>query len=117
MSSVAAVLLINQEEKSTDSIFTFFVFLGARNGDTVNWYLKTYPKRVPSVIWAFEANPQNFELMDTYWQKHKNLDIHIIKKAAWIDNKGVEFTLDNRPDVLTGRQEAMKRSFEISKRA
>ncbi len=79
-----------------------YIDLGARNGDTIDWYLKTYPKRVPSIIWAFEANPQNYELMDKYWTKHRDLDIRVIKKAAWIDSKGVEFTLDNRPGVLTG---------------
>jgi len=79
-----------------------YIDLGARNGDTIDWYLKTYPKRVPSIIWAFEANPLNYELMDKYWTKHRDLDIRVIKKAAWINNKGVEFTLDNRPGFLTG---------------
>ena len=79
-----------------------YIDLGARNGDTIDWYSKTYPKRVPSIIWAFEANPLNYEHMDAYWTKHRDLDIRVIKKAAWINNKGVEFTLDSRPSLLTG---------------
>jgi len=59
-----------------------YIDLGARNGDTIDWYSKTYPKRVPSIIWAFAANPLIYEHMDTYWTKHRDLDIRVIKKAA-----------------------------------
>ena len=79
-----------------------YIDLGARNGDRIDWYWTANPKRAASIIWAFEANPLNYELMDTYWTKHRDLYNRVIKKAAWIINKAEEFTLDNRPGLITG---------------
>ena len=72
-----------------------FIDLGAKNGDTVDWFLNTYPERLRNcVIYAFEANPQNKHDMMRYKSMHPELDLRLINKAAWIDDNGVDFTLD-----------------------
>lgn len=107
-----------------------FIDLGARNGDTIDWFIETYPKRLNNcVIYAFEANPKNTEDLVQYKIAHPELDINLIHKAVWIHSNGINFTVDNRPKKkvagsifstirqqrLFGMQSVFVQSVDISK--
>lgn len=95
------------KEKNTkiqDNKRYVFIDLGARNGDTIDQFLKyyLYNIRTSVEIYAFEANPENYKDMVRYKSKYPELNMHVINKAAWIHANGVNFTVDTHPTFRIG---------------
>lgn len=81
----------------------FYIDLGAYNGDTVTWFAKKYTSIARKTkIYAWEANPQNYKMMEKYIASHRDLDITLVEKASWCKDGTVEFALDSRSNVKTG---------------
>lgn len=81
-----------------------FIDLGAYNGDTVEQFIswgQLLGDISDATIYAFEPNP-NFEdqWADIYTRQIKHVkDIVFEQTAAWIDEKGLEFSLWAESDI------------------
>lgn len=81
-----------------------FVDLGAHNGDTVEQFVswgQLFGDISDSTVYAFEPNP-NFEKEweSVYERQSQHVkDIVFEQTAAWIDDKGLEFSLWQESDI------------------
>jgi FkbM family methyltransferase len=81
-----------------------FVDLGAYNGDTVDQFIswgQLLGDISDATVYAFEPNP-NFEEEwgNVYERQIKHVkDIRFEQEAAWVDDKGLEFSLWKESDI------------------
>lgn len=81
-----------------------FVDLGAYNGDTVEQFIswgQVFGDISTSTIYAFEPNPNYEDQWASVYERHiKHVgDIVFEQSAAWVDDKGLEFSLWGESEV------------------
>lgn len=75
----------------TNSLNPIIYDCGANIGVSCLYFNKNYPK---SKIKAFEADPNIAKILKENLEKNNCADIEVINKAIWINNDGIELSLE-----------------------
>ena len=69
-----------------------FIDVGAMTGDTLDALRRLRPHSETYICYAWEPNPENLNKLQSWTQKYPNMNVKVIKKAAWIEDGQLRFT-------------------------